>query len=905
MATLLYSPEVRVHVEIADGSILDVSADLASCDLTLTENAVNTFNFVLNNNRRKYDRVFTPNDRVVVQMKRIKWLQVFSGYLDSVPFFSVYPRKVPLAASDTLKRLKYRYWDSGADASIQLLMADGSDPNDSRAQDGGLSHRTVRLLTEVAQWPAENIHIGALPSDWFEIVAKIQSKFINEAAAQQAAIAVGGAATIAGGTGGAAAGVAQMAGPVQGQTGVLPATSGLCSTFAGPGDPTTKGGFMALTGESGFSPGVPEDPKGLWYCAMRWPYINPTTRKYTTNSADAAKAIAWWKGRRLLVTNPKTNKVICVRAADWGPGGVASADRRVLDLAPAAAQALGVNTDSQVDIRFAQDQSTPLGPVAYTVTTQAGVAHGALAAGGAAAKQDAGFAAAASPTVTPPGAPHPFSVMDAVVPAGTVSFTPVQGIGSGNTSAAHQFIAKMWTGLHGVGGFRAGSTVAGTGSLDDHSRGYAVDCMVNTGGKYPSDAEEQLGNSIALWFIQNPSVFGTKYVIWKNHINGRGHETEGWRQYSVGDRAGGGPTLDHWDHVHISFTGGGDGPDVTALGPNGGGWAGGDLKDAFWSKGFGTMGALDGNTATSSSAGGSAAAISTLLNTYLWDPQINPLSEQLGGYRALMNDQPILETIASMCQASMRSYMAAPNGDFIAWFPDYFGLYGIAGRLHVADIEIVGDGFTMMWSDDNLITHQFTAGAPSGGYNQGNPTIGGVVDEVEMFTTAGIATVEFPEIMEALFNVARTDPAFKQFFDSDTILKRYGARPNYQPLGTITGPTAEFWYALYLFQKNWASQFSCEVPLTFMPEAWPGMLMVLDSYKFQAYIESVSHRIDFGDGGGFSTSVRLVAPSRLDGGGLFGLPAGGGQAAVKASGKPTPKASPPPAKPPAKAPGKK
>jgi hypothetical protein len=41
------------------------------------------------------------------------------------------------------------------------------------------------------------------------------------------------------------------------------------------------------------------------------------------------------------------------------------------------------------------------------------------------------------------------------------------------------------------------------------------------------------------------------------------------------------------------------------------------------------------------------------------------------------------------------------------------------------------------------------------------------------------------------------------------------------------------------------------------------MLMVLDDFGFQAYITTVTHTFQMGQGGGFDTKVNIAAPSRL------------------------------------------
>jgi len=54
MATLIYAPGIKVHVETTAG-ILDLTEDIANWQLQLAENAVHVFSFQLQNAQRKYD----------------------------------------------------------------------------------------------------------------------------------------------------------------------------------------------------------------------------------------------------------------------------------------------------------------------------------------------------------------------------------------------------------------------------------------------------------------------------------------------------------------------------------------------------------------------------------------------------------------------------------------------------------------------------------------------------------------------------------------------------------------------------------------------------------------------------------------------------------------------------------
>lgn len=803
MGTMLYSPGISVHIATARNGIVDVSDDITRGSLHLVESDLGSLSLNLSNHRRKYDGVFTPNDRVTVQMKRIAWVQVFTGYLNQVPYFSVYPREVNLTASCTLKRLLYHPWDPGSSAAYALL-------NNAASQtdiDGGVRDKLHLLLTEVAEWPTQNIHIGALPQRWYD-----KAQAISDALASRIQVslsdlglnAVTGSSTPTLGT---ASGRTTIPGGPK-FTGVLPANSGKISWFGGP-----QGGAygnMGLTGESGITPNDP------WYCAMRFPYSGYVNGRVTSmgTPAEVAAAMAWWKNRKILVVNSANQKAVVVRAADWGPGGVASADARVIDVSKQCLSALGATTDTVVQILFAADNAT-LGPVTGSALTT-GTLTGT--------PEQAPILSAPSPTAS-----------STTPVAASVSFTPADNL-KANVAAARSFIQKVWPGRPQIFGWRSAATNAAVGGVknSDHLTGLALD-MPHGGGDHPNADQAAYATAVAAWFISNPNVFGTREVIWQNRwITAT---SNGWQPYTG---------VDHLNHVHISFKDTGQ----TAPGPSGGAWTGSNMP------GFPTYTMPDTGAATSGN----------LVNAWQWTGGPSVTSETLSGVRALMNDEPVLNTVRILTNASMRSFMSAPNGDFISWFPDYFGSYGTAGIMNIADIEVVGDGFTVQWSDDRLKTHVFASAARSGEFS----AYSGIVNAVDQMTTSGIASVEFPEIMSALFNIDPSDPRATWMLDSKEIFKRFGARQQSEDIGTVGTPQAEFWYALSVFQRSWASQFSSSVNLTFMPEVFPGMLLRLPTYKFQAYVAGVDHDFDF-ETGGFTTSVTVMAPSVSDGSGLFGM----------------------------------
>lgn len=860
MATLLYSPGVRVVIQTAGHGIIDVSEDISSGNLVLTENQPSSFSFTLANHRRKYDGIFTPNDTISVQMKRVRWMPVFAGYLDEVPYYSVYPRNIELRATDTLKRLKYRLWDPGAQESVALINRALDQGGSGTSPDGGMSDVVMATMTKVGNWPQRKIHIGRLPDEWSERMEPLRKRVMREVA-----LGPGRAGVSKGKKAGEAGSKAKPPGRrpentgqgpqtsfrvLSTTTGVLPTTYGKATVFGGQGTP----GEASITGES------LAQPLDQWYCAMRWPYSpDGVVASGGTSQADYDASEEWWGEQRILVTNPKNMKAVVLRPAHWGPADgtdIAMSEHALFTV-------LGARANDSLDIKFAPDRAN-LGSYQSEPQTLEGTTQGAVGASSLvssrplfSARTAAGGEGGAGGGSAPGGTSN---TSKAEIAKNEILRLPWRAGDNlkPNVHAARAFIKDNFN-VETIYGYSY-RYIAGTNTLSNHAKGLALDFMVY--------GDRKKGNAIAKWFVDNPNVFGVTEIIWYDKIITASRASEGWRTY--GDPGSSNATQQHRDHPHISFS-----ENKSSPGKMGNGW---NDRGHSYTGGF-DIG--DGYVPGGDTGGGipSTGSDASLINTFDWYPTASVESTVLTGYRALMNDVPLLSSIERYVGASMRSFMAGPNGDFISWFPDYFGTYGTAARMVINDIEIAGDGFTMVWDDSRMVTHQFVSGSPTG-HSTGTEPNGGAIDLFWRARTQGIASVEFPELMKALFNLPEDAVEAGGFLSPKTILKRFGARMNYRSMGMISSPEAEFWYACRLFQLNWASQFSSQVRLTFMPEIWPGMLIRLNTFGFQAYVEQVTHSWDYGVGGmsgGFKTSVRVIAPSSTKGGGLYGLPVAGGQ----------------------------
>lgn len=303
---------------------------------------------------------------------------------------------------------------------------------------------------------------------------------------------------------------------------------------------------------------------------------------------------------------------------------------------------------------------------------------------------------------------------------------------------------------------------------------------------------------------------------------------------------------DHVDHVHWAMK-----PDPAA-------WAGANVTP--------------GGAPAAGGGGGEAEAIfNALINIYSWGWEPNTSGNMWPGARAMMNDSPLLPYIANVMGSSLRAWCSAPNGDFMAWFPDYFGIWETAGILTVQPVELMD--FTVDWYDQQIVTHQYVVGVHNSMFSQATGQVSGgsqgMDNMVWQATTKGVATMEFKSIFKAILGYEVS----QEFVDH--YLARFGGRPQVETMPMIyRGPEgqAEFFMALYLFMQRWADQFHAEVPMTFMPELWPGMLIQIPAYNFQCYVKTVKHEFRYGKGGYFRTKAETSAPARLDDkASIFGL----------------------------------
>lgn len=864
MSTLIYSPGIRVHIESSKG-ILDVSDDIADWRMDLRENAVHTFGFTLQNAQRKYDGLLLPQDRIAVQLKRINWLQNFTGYLNDGPIFQAWPSVLPLSASCTLKIPQFWYWDPTNSASLAMmqkaLAPDGNAA--STVGDHGLSNLIVESLSEVTNWDKSRIHITQVPSTWFGFAQKVGD--LIQADSDMSAM-IGSAPTI-GGVPNSGNQVNIPAGTYV-NISINPAQAAIASTIYNTAIFTAK-----LTAREA-------------RMALMTAWVESSFR----NLANAAVADSLNYPHDGVGSNYDSIGVFQQRAS-WGTPAelmnVSIATQKFLaKLTQVEGPAQSANKNS--DGVLIQTVQVSQYPDRYQKLENFGVAL-------------VNFAE--NQSVGSTGAAHNTPI------GGTITGTDYKATGGQLAKVAYDLITTRSPGAITYSG--ADETPPFNDASDINPNPTQLDCSslvdwvywhTTAAHLFQSRQSRSTAQSIYNQCIQIPVALAYQIqgaALFINESGGIGHVGIALGYEDKGD----------WQHVaaHMHYpTHPQDDVNISAVGSQfnrAGLLPGIDYSKSAVNQAAATQLQAILKTPTSiaptlasfpasSSADGTATtnpAFEALLNTLIFNPtSLSAQSDALLPSRQYMVNQPFLPWLSNVVNASMRSFCSAPNGDFMAWFPDYFGLWGTAASMDIELIEL--QNFDIDWSDQYLVTHQYVIGSPgSTALNQDDGSVStiGSYSQLSLFaSTQGIATMDFPEIFEAIYGQA-ANPAWCQAF-----LKRFGVRPDVKNIpqifsagsdAVVSQGQATFFMALYLFMQAWANMFTATVPLTFMPELWPGMLLRIPQFGFQAYVRGVTHSGSFGSSGSFTTDVDICAPSNIGGSArtdLIGLLPNGGDPLV-------------------------
>lgn len=1103
MPSLIYAPGVRAYIATAQHGTVDVSEDLVNGTMVRRSDGVSTFDFSIMNARRKYDQVFAPNDRIIVMMKRITWLRVFTGYLNSVPLRTAWPRDVSLSASCSLKRLQYYYWDPYAAESQRLMIQQISSAGESKYQGGASARQIQALLNTVVGWPLANIHIGSIPSNWYKIATEVSDRlktWSDEAVegyeAYLESLGVDSEAVIkgtlvdrlrsaldldagGGGGGGASSGFGVVDPGLSGDalgvpsgggsSGGTPSSGGGRGGSSGGGPVSGQGVGDALKGNA--TPNTPivggtaplslisagsyggyrlssaqtrvavqmynaaaayggwrsRDGKNranipiymmicMYMAAMQESSLNNNATnglgyyglfQMDKNKLDGSvkartnirRSVHWFLDTALyeLARNPKkyprvTAEVMARLAEAVEISGHEERYRKYYELAYQLTMSINRKQASRIGpSRNPNDPNNvkaPIGGPGYRGARQSGAVSGAQLVrtavglinnnpglryvyggghGGSDPRNGVDCSAFISWTVrTASGGRTRFdgtsstmsagtkriSVQQALRTPGALLFAPghvefsmgngTQTVGAGSPRsgvkvrpASH----NRWTHgglIPGIGynGQSAGVGDSGgaprrqsrvfpvpshkasgayfgqTGSWSRYHTG--TDFPAPTGAKVVAAQSGQVihagsGGSEGGWagnyvVIQHSGNFRTVYAHLSSISVGNGARVQGGQK--IGEVGATGRAFGSHLHFEVrkppykiyegtinpmpwlrgsyqdSGSSGGDTSGYIPTGSSGGGGQGVGLTGSLEPKGY-----VD-HTYSESPLYDASSPIDSMFAETAWAP--GPTSTEALvqsasdiGVLTIAHDSTVLQYMMSICASSMRSFCSAPNGDFICWFPDYYGLWGTAAVLRIEPIEV--QDFNVNWSDDNFVTHQFIQTQAATLVDPGTGLLQNITNPFftstptgDYSSPVGFANIDAPEVMASLFGIApENHKTFARF-----IYQRFGARPNIHQVEATLTKEGNYFMALYYFMLQWAYQYQAAVPTTWMPEAYPGMLMQIPYFNFQAYITSVTHQFQFGPGGSFSTMINIASPSYMPSSNkdhsLVGLPIAGG-----------------------------
>lgn len=839
MPTFLYEPGVRVYINSAKHGLLDVSEDLSSGTMVRRSDGVSTFDFQMNNPRRRYDGVFTPNDRIVCVMKRVTWLRTFTGLLNSVPLLSVWPRDVSLRASCSLKRLQYWYWDPYAPSTAQMIqqafLASGTaKPGTANySTDGGVTNVVLTILDQVVGWPKGNVHIGKIPSNWFKIAVKIAQQV--ESAAEEADVAAQQYEALLGGVG-----------TVSGNPVGTPATLDgklVAGTYGGTYLDDTQAGYATTIYAVALGMGLSSRDGMLGImCAMQ----ESSLRNLDHGDRDSLglfqqRPSQGW-GTAAQIMNPQY-------AATSFFNALAKVTNRNSMTETQAIQAV-----QRSGYPNAYQQWLPLGKAAAAALSKASGGSAGTGTGSTAPPSVTGGVQATGAAIAAKGQDlvNKYQIPYEQTPQRSNADMLRDPPGPMDCS---MFVAAVHLRVLGKQMFPYPKVSIMRTWLEKNGKHLTLDAARHTAGAMLMNGNEHvaisMGDGTHLVGAYHPGTVAGVSAL----------DDAGWAQwYTDGWEA---PGISYDGHAAVPITG-----DPSSAPPDS------NLQSTVP---YSTVPGYDKNN-----------PFDKLFGQTPWftqpDVAAQAFAESLTGIRALLNDQPLLPYLKNLFYSTMRSFCSAPNGDLIAWFPDYYGLWGTAAKMVIQPIEMLD--FTIDWSDDSLVTHMFTVvsqpGAAvmdvsTGTWSQtGTISVGNLPGDMRMLSR-GIATIDIPSLLEALLGIP-ADAAESASF-ANFVYRRFGARPAFEEMPGLVGPTAEFFSAVFKFMFYWAFQYTADVPLTFMPELFPGMLIQIPAYGFQAYVTTVTHSFSLAQGGGFHTTVNICAPARIASedprGVLLGLPEAG------------------------------
>ena len=847
MRRFIYSPEVQVYIRSDEANkVFDVSKDIISGSVIRRLDAVSNASVTLQNKFGLYTRKFKPMDRIAIFMSRVgSPMLVFTGYLDEAPFYQMFPAPVTIQASCTLKLLQNTYFDPGLPFMTQWFTKFGwlYDPSsgtitdpfmgfgnfDQKIQDkftdGNLGNLIAAALNEIGGWPKNHIFIRTIPGEFKNTLGKLMKAEALEYKEDYQRVVDRMAALLGVGTqdntlpgddkiitGGNASAVqlASLAkeagfkgdGLVTAVAVALAESSGISTNMNYNSNATYDVGFWQINTvhTSGGGGGLPAPPAGDFDQHL------VQWNKIKGSVPAGVKAFVENFSIRSSMRHKLTRSHLVVAASTRGQPTRTKTTRHIWQPRQAV--------DVLVKRRGTGDTEGLNVGTEWTDTT----------------------------SVTNPKGKGATLGQVNISSGANLTGHPIQN----KVILFDRILAGAFGGALTVGTGTNHNRLTVDGNVSDHYTGEATD-IVSAGGHSLNGSEGSINPTLTklgrvalqmIGYTQEEAFKIEGGLFTKDFPNG-------CRIQIIFNTTQGG---NHYNHLHVGIKG--------------------NLPDSI-TKGETVPGGAAGAGDPQTQQGQETQNIETIARTAAWFTQTLPSSDaltamSLSGKRALANDMPLFDWISTMCKAGGRRFCSMPNGDFLAFFPDYFKDFERTPYFIIRPIEIVD--LQIQVSDRDLFTHVFATGT------QFSPTIDLLDRMVSM-----VASVEEPAFnmfinVEDGKKTAKQQKGKKKSKKKKTndlnvwkgaipFLQRYGARPFPLDLPEIRHPVL-LWMAAWLeFQKHWANQFSTDAEFTFMPELLPGGIVNFDN-KITMFVESVTHTFDME--GGFKTSAELNSPASVN-----------------------------------------
>lgn len=878
MKTLVYSPDVRVLVAHGNKQY-DISADLVRVTMYRKENSASTCFLTVSNKGGRYSGKITPMDRITVWMKRLTWVQVFSGYIDTGPHHQLYQGVAQIKATCTIKRLMHTYWNPSLTASTKLFDQQGfaaAVAGQGQPQfDSGLGSLLSNLLQRVGGWQAQNIHIQNFPTSFFNFL--VASLSANQAANQAALrrfqeMLLGDDVTLGSGRYANSNPAAGAPGPIgAGQAFYVQQIVSACDEVGlGPTtqDVTTGQAIAdtAAVGGSGFS--FDSNNKKAWE-GMGETGLAIRTNAMNSDGAILGVACALGESNLRNLSNPNVPES--------------------LDIQPNDGPAIPPNYDS-VGL-FQQRNFAEWGTLSERMNPRqsARMFFQHLAQVNGWRNMDPGQAIY---QVQRGGFPSYYSGFIPQAKQLVQAYREAQQ-GVSSTIAASPIVQGASI-VAGAAGVTVGTTANAVAGAAVDAATDPLGARARQAGKPAPDSEgavwkalEQIGKPYK-WGAKGPDSFdcpGLFQYAFRSIGLEIGMSTHS--QHTAGQPV----PFSNLSRGDLIFTGNPVGPDahvVMYLGdgtvieaPQPGQSVGIRPLSTINPSGIHSIrrmaenGGVDpaaprgdpmimgsgrppGTGGTTTGVGGGTGGthseqIARNLFTYIFQPNtfVNEVADMwssAGGHKDFIDAQPLLQMVQAVAGASLRNFQSAPNGDLIFYYPDYFGLEGKPATLKLEDIELKDVHIDV--SDDQLATHVYVAG---------DITMYGMSDQISNWlNTAGTATVEDEWLFQRLRKVGLGEylPTSGQ-----DIMRRFGVRPIQRTMSMAGTHELEFMLACQIFMEKWAAQYETKCNFTFMPELFPGMRIKFGDHNLQVYVHEVVHDCDFTNG--FTTSAVVSSPTTL------------------------------------------